>query len=62
MELKYLKSKGFKVIIPELRIGDKAAYGIAIEGDRAYVVFPNGLEEEIKRALKVREVVVIPWK
>ncbi len=60
MEVSYLKSKGFKVIIPEIRIGDKVAYGIAIEGDKAYVVYPNGLEEELKKALKVKEVVVVP--
>ena len=43
MELEYLKSKVFKVIILESRMVDKAAYGMAIEGDGAYAVFPNGL-------------------
>jgi len=35
------------------------AYGIAVEGRKAYVVFPNGLEEEIKKVLKVEEVSVL---
>ena len=54
-----LKSKGFRVIIPEIRVGDKAAYGIALEDDKAYVVYPNGLEEEIKKIFKVKEVKTI---
>ena len=52
-----LKDMGADVIIPEMEIKGKKVIGIGIKGNVAYVVEPNGMEEEIRKVFRVEKVV-----
>ena len=54
-----LKRINADVIIPKMIVKGKKVYGIGIKGKKAYVVYPEGMEEEIRKVLKVEEVIVI---
>ncbi|UXD22187.1 hypothetical protein IPA_02415 [Ignicoccus pacificus DSM 13166] len=45
------------VLIPEMEIEGKKVYGIGLKGNKAYVVFPEGMEDVIKEVFGVEEVV-----
>ncbi|ALU12163.1 hypothetical protein EYM_00985 [Ignicoccus islandicus DSM 13165] len=57
---KRLTELGAQVIIPEMEIEGKKVIGVGIKGDVAYVVEPNGMEKELKKVLRVKEVVLVP--
>ena len=52
-----LERLGPDVMVPEMQIKGRRVIGIGIKGKVAYVVEPNGMEEEIKRVFRVEKVI-----
>ncbi|UXD22189.1 hypothetical protein IPA_02425 [Ignicoccus pacificus DSM 13166] len=53
-----LKRLGANVVIPRIIIKGKKVYGVGLKDGKVYVVFPEGMEDEIKKIFK-KEVVVV---